>query len=532
MDPLFRNCAGQQGLITSPYRLLVPLFVSIALLLGLWTATARANGWEHFAVPYTALLEALSFDDPGTRTKAAESLAVRGDLSGTEAILDALARPEPDPDVRQSFYNALGRLGHLESLEVLTTCFDEEDRDELQSTCARALGGIGSDPAVETLGGLVNADISIRVRAGAIDGLGLAGSDLAVEVLEDALLSGQGGASLRPRLIASLGRTQNERAAEPLLKALKDANSPRQQAPIIRALAGVASPRSVPALSAILETTVDPGLRILTTIALVTSGEGAVAPALTSLLDDPQPAVQFAAARGLQNLKDETTGPALLAFANNTYTEINTLLETGGAANAAEIIGLASLLEPVLQGLADFYAPATTTLFIDLAGLETARDATANPLSPALSNALYQMRRIAVFGLGYTDSEDAFAVLTGNQGAGSRDKRLRALSARSLGVLEHEGSVTALIQLLEDEAAEVRWAAADALGRLPSSGQIAPLIGRLSDRDGRVRTLSAGALGLLGAEDAVVALNEIAANDTSESARKAAALALEQIRRN
>ena len=136
------------------------------------------------------------------------------------------------------------------------------------------------------------------------------------------------------------------------------------------------------------------------------------------------------------------------------------------------------------------------------------------------------MRRRALYGLGYTKSTAASELLTGAAGIGDPDFRLRAVAARSLGVLGGHANAHAVAPLLSDASAEVRWTTAEVLGRLGHKGNEAKLAATLGDLVGEVRRQAALALGYLGASEARPKLAERAKTDTDGRVRAAAAYAL------
>ena len=105
-------------------RAVVAAFVLVAL-----TGTpgpASANGWEHGAVPYQTLIEALSFESAHIREQAAHSLGFRGQPEAVGPLVERLALPVPDGGVRQAIYIVLGQLGEQEALPALAACLAEE----------------------------------------------------------------------------------------------------------------------------------------------------------------------------------------------------------------------------------------------------------------------------------------------------------------------------------------------------------------------------------------------------------------------
>ena len=87
------GAAGTRG------RALGVIVLGLAVLLS-QTKGLRANGWEHGAVPFEALIRALDHEAEETRARAAESLGYRGQLQALPALLGVWYGPEASHRVR------------------------------------------------------------------------------------------------------------------------------------------------------------------------------------------------------------------------------------------------------------------------------------------------------------------------------------------------------------------------------------------------------------------------------------------------
>ena len=76
------------------------LFILLFGLLLFPAAEPRANGWEHGAIPFEALVAALKQESSEIRLKAVRSLGFRGQVEGVPPLLKLLARPDPSRRVR------------------------------------------------------------------------------------------------------------------------------------------------------------------------------------------------------------------------------------------------------------------------------------------------------------------------------------------------------------------------------------------------------------------------------------------------
>ncbi len=493
-------------------------------------ANVLANGWEHVAVPFEALLAGLRFEEETTRARSAESLGYRGHPDAVQPLLDALQRPEPSPLVRGAIYHAFGDLGDPAALEALTACLAAEQRAELRAVCVFSLGEIGGAVALDAVLSALDGDQDMLVRSRAVDALGLFGNSRVVAALAQLVNPAtkpsaltRADAALRARAIAALGRTGVLAAAAPLLRALSAAEQDPARLPIVMALAQIGAPSSRAPLETLLEETGDPRLRTAITIALSALSEDDLRPALERLLRDPVPTVRLAAVQGLADLGDASAVPALTDLAASTTEALYRLDAAELVADAAATVDRASLLLKVVQTITALDAKQGLEVFLRVARPIAVDRTSVSAL--AVANALYQLRRAALFGLGYTGSDEAATLVSGAAGIGDADFRLRAVAARSLAVLRPDDAVPKLIGLLADPKADVRWTAATGLGRLEDERAVVPLLARLDDNTARVRREAASGLGFLGDPRAREALLISAESDPDPAVRKAAAFA-------
>ena len=489
---------------------------------------AAANGWEHAGIPYDALISALDYEDPAVRKRAAHSLGHRGQKEAVPHLLAALARPEPDHGVRSRIYLALGRLKEPSAATVLLDCLDRESREELRGDCAWALGGLRGDRARDRLIAVLGRDEHVLVKRRAVEALGRHGGGAAVAALMAvALGDGAAGATrnvLRPHAIAALGRTGHANAAAPLLVLLGRASTERQALPIVRALAGIGAATAKGPLTALLGRARDPRLRSALAVALASIGDRDTAATMTRLLADPSPMVQHTAIQALATRGRRDRAPAVAAYAGALAARLFARAGPHRSADAAQVVAEASLLDAALRALVALDAGRGQDVLLTASRRREAVRATTADI--VVANALYRVRRTAIHGLGYTDSDAAAAFLAGPDGLNDTDSRLRAAAVRSIAVLGRRDAAAAIVAALTDSRVEVRMAAARALGRLGDRRAVAPLIDRLADRHAQVRRLAAESLGYLADPAARRPLRQSAALDASPVVRKAARFAL------
>ena len=143
-----------------------------------------------------------------------------------------------------------------------------------------------------------------------------------------------------------------------------------------------------------------------------------------------------------------------------------------------------------------------------------------------MTEGLYQRRRAALYGLGYSQQRAAAELLAGPLGLKDRDARLRAVAVRSLGVLGFSDAARTLTPSLRDASPEVRWTAAIVLARLGDRGAAPALLAALGDKVAEVRRRAAEALGALKHRPAQAALRQMADADPAPRARIGAQFAL------
>ncbi len=501
------------------------IVLAVALLPGA-AGTAAANGWEHTTVPLSALVKALDYEQPGIRARAAQSLGFRGQREAFEPLVRRLDAPEEDPLVRGAIYAALGQLGDPRALPVLGRCLDEETRAELRADCARSLGEVGGPAALERLLAALEEDASALVRSRVVDALGAYRDERAVSALA-ALVRGGRNRSLRNRAIRSLGRAGGEEAARILLAALARADRDRDRARIVAALGEAGAPAATRPLTRLLEKTDDPALRVRIVVALGAIRDGSAFATLVGLLDDPLPAVRYYAVGALRDLgRPEAAGPILalsLRIGGRTGPGDGRAAADPFADPLRTLADL-SLQEVALRALVELDPETGLPAFLDAAARwDLPRDSS---LALRIAEAVYTVRRVALYGLGYTASRRAADLLAGPLGLGDPDFRLRAVAVRSLGVLGFPDSVPRVLAALRDEAAEVRWTAAAVLGRLGDRRAVAPLIDLLDDENAEARRQAALGLGYLGASEAADALARLRDGDGDARVRAAAGYAV------
>lgn len=508
--------------MTSPRnRLAGSLLLGVAVL-GL-PAGSDGNGWEHGTVPFEALVAALRSESAHMRARAAQSLGYRGEARGAAPLLELLSGEESSHRVRATAYTALGRLADPRALPVLGRCLRDEAREEIRGDCVAALGGLGSPESLDLVIETFRSDANPLVRNRAIDTLGRFTRPESVALLTN-LLAGE-NPSRRRRAISALGHTGMHEAVAPLLARLRDAGGTAERAAIVEALARLRDPSALDALLGELEEVRDEALRIRITIALGAIRAPSAYDALARMLRDPLPAVRFHAIRGLRELGEPAAAGDLAELYRTLAQSLAGRRFESLAADAPAVLTALGLQIEILRALAELDAPRRAAAFIDGARSPTIpRDSQA---ALRIAEGFYERRRMALYGLGYSASEEAAEVLAGGDGIGHPDPRLRAVAVRSLAVLGAPDAADRLLPALRDPVPEVRWTTALALGRLRHAGAVEPLIELLADEFGEVRRQAALALGYIGAAQANLPLAQLAINEPVAPVREAALYAMD-----
>ncbi len=501
--------------------LLVLLFLNIH--------QAYGNGWEHAAIPFKALVKALNFEVPEMRMRAARSLGVRGQPEAVDPLLRRLAKPEKNHLVRSVIYSALGNLKDSRAIPALSACLINETREELRSDCVGALGLIGEKSALPQILTTLESDSSLLVQSSAVDALGSFSESPAVNKLTS-IVADSANRMLRQRAIRALGRTGSTSAADPLLQALKDAASDSERILIVDALTGLRSQKAVAPLQTLLESADEPLLRTRIVIALGAIEDGSTYPTLIEMLNDTVPAVRYFAVRSLhaQGRREAVISISQLSLEIARHLDNHSISEL--LAEPVPVLADLSFQVAALEAITDLNASRGLQALLDAARPRPIPRDSATALK--IAEGFYRQRRAALFGLGYTKSREAARFLSGENGIRDADFRLRAVAARSLGVLGFPDAVDIMINFLGDPAAEVRWTSASVLGRLRDKNAVRPLVKRLSDQNAEVRRQAALSLGFLGDPVAREELKRLMTEDENEIVRTAATYSIRLLQKH
>ncbi len=483
---------------------------------------AHANGWEHHAIPFKALLRALASDNPEYRMQAAISMGVRREARAVKPLLAALARPEDVAGVRRTIYEALGRIGDRRALAVLHGALAGEELEEVRGAAAAALGAIGAPESLAHLLAAFESD-GLTFKSRVIDALAAYPQDDSIDLLARTALGGA-NASLRSRAIRALGETRAAAAGEPLLTALASARTDRARSEVVDALGRTRIPAAREPLTRLLRETDAELLRARIAVALGSIGGGDAEATLIEMLGDNSRHVQFFAIDGLNRLGSTAAAKPLTRLYLRLAAAFDRRDAQAAPSNPTPLVADLDLMRGIMRALIAGNAPAGLPAFLDAAKPREFFGPAGTRVF--VDQRIYELRRVAAVGLGYTGATGARQYIVGFL-LDDPDYRLRAAATRSIGVLGRPGAVEVVVAMLRDPHPEVRWTAASVLGRLADATAVRALAGRLTDSHAEVRRQAAISLGYLGANETRAALEGLANGDPRETVREAARHALD-----
>jgi len=501
--------------------------LAAVLALTLAPGPGAANGWQWHSIPRASLLAGLASEAPEYRSFAVQAFGYRRDREVVGRLLAMLASADETVPVKTEILRALGRIREPRAVPALTRILRHEGVAKLREEAADALGELAAPEALPELLAALEGERDLVVRTQVVAALGSFAEPRAIAALSREA-RGAKAQTLRRQAILSLGRSGAAAAAPPLIEALEKARSDRARAEIVAALGATRAAAARAPLTGLLERTATPGLRVGIAIALGAIADGSATPTLIGLLDDEVAAVRFHAIQGLAQAGDARAVAPLMALYRELAGRGAGLGEAQILADPIPYLADLSLRFEIVRAVAALDAPAALPVLLDAALRRDFPPDSAVALR--LNEGVYELRRAAIHGLGYSESPRAARFIAAGP-LEDGDFRLRAAAVRALGVLGRADVVRALIPRLRDAKAEVRWEAAFVLGRLGDASAAQPLQERLSDDHPEVRRQALLGLGYLGAAAAEQAIVALAAGDPEAKVRAAAQATLAMLRR-
>lgn len=218
----------------------------------------------------------------------------------------------------------------------------------------------------------------------------------------------------------------------------------------------------------------DPEVRAAAARGLAGVGDPGATSALIGTLKDPVPPVRVEAAKALGAIRDKSAGPALVAALTDVESTVRMF-----AARSLGAIGFEGAIEPLLQLVQD-------------------------------KNRTEPERRVAIVALGILKARLAIWPLLMIVSDPSEDPKTEAAAVHALGHIGDPKVGDTLTSKVGSPEARVRYSAVVALGKLRSEHVVVPLVRVLRDVNEMDATREAAiqALGNIGSEEATLALLE------------------------
>jgi len=370
-----------------------------------------------------------------------------------------------DPFLRFSWSagTALAKLGEAALLPLVEAC--KEGRTDVRRNAAWALGELNGDKAVKPLRELMAHDRDGIVRILAARGLHKRSADeAALALLLESL--GNDDETHRSNAAWALGTSKEKKAVDALRKVWMEDR--------------------------------EEGVRVFGAFGVfMAAGDEKALRFLIEACGDENPERVAGAVLLLGETGDaRAVGP--LAKAMRTGDRLSSSLAADGLTKIGK-----PAVETLVRALKD--ENKYVRYFVAVA-LGRIRDARAiEPLFRALKDGYRNARRAAgqgLIGFGKSVLERMLKALE------DTDWEIRSFAARALGKIGEKTAVVPLIRALkEDENRDVRDCASDALGLLGDASAVEPLVQAMKeDRETSVRCSASGALGLIGHAGAVPAL--------------------------
>jgi HEAT repeat protein len=442
------------------------------------------------------LIAALGDGDARRRASAALALAqIVPPFREAGTPVEQALGGEKDPQVRAALLAALPKLGvePARGLALLIPAIVGED-ETLRHAALNALLGERSlrSVALPKLAALLK-DGNPTVRERAARALGRFGPDAApvlAELLEATRLAG--GAPAFADALAQVGPA----VLPALLKILQEAK-PEESAWILRALRGFGAP-AVPVLSEALKHE-KPAVRAAAASALGAMGRDAADAVnrLFVLTEDASPEVQAAALRAL--VAQRADAARLKPLLQTALGSANSEVRKAGAAGIAALGGAAQLgVAGLLDLLADDDAAGRVAAVQALAQLGPQAAPAVEPLAARLGEPALQS--VIIETLGKIGPAAAPAVPRLVELAKSTDQRASVLPALTNIGASASSALPLIYACLNDQAGDVRAAAATALGVIESDNAkaLATLIPLAGDPSARMRKAASAALAKYG----------------------------------
>lgn len=406
---------------------------------------------------FESLLQSLINDVPETYPGIIQGLGTLGDRRVTRTLVTVGAHWD---DLRECSIGAIVELGAA-ALPELITLAERADKTSWRPVVAEALGRLKDPQAIPVLANILKNDRSSEVRATACK---------AMASIEDR--------SVLPPLVAAL----RDKAEVVRIAAIESLQAhPRK--------------RIVPALVHVLGDE-SPIVRRQAARLIGRCGVVKAVSPLSVLLEDPEADVRIAVLESLALLGDMAAVPQLGFLLNEAWQNKNEDLLSQVASVLGEIRDPRAIL-PLLNTMPGS-GPVQQSRIV--AALGQIGDASVLPalVDIMTKGATPAVRTAAVTSIGRLGVPESVEPLSRAVKAG---QPLKSAAVAALGDVPCEESVLQLMELLDDNDANIRRLAAVSLGSVGNESVLRKLRPLTRDSDSRVASAAAESLKKLGAED-------------------------------
>ncbi len=436
------------------------------------------------------LKEWLSDPNAALRTSAAQTLGLVGGSRVTPSLVRALG--DATPEVRSAAVTALATIGDRSSVIPLLGRLDD-DEVAVRLTTTEVLGELGDRRAVMPLIGRAR-DEAPEVRTAVFRALGVLGDTRAVGALVQGL--SDTAEEVRMSAIIALGRLESPQGVEPLVPLVQGPDARAARA-AISALAKIDHPG---AMDAVLDALVNDHVQQTATQALVLRVQSARAGKHAATKDraanSEKNKVAHRIAKALRNEKEARRFHALA----RALTQV--LLVAPAPAIADDLLHVrfehAADSEHWLKALASTGSPAVLIPLLERIGTHhasTEHHASTGHGASTAHNASTERAALEALDIYFRVHEPdgrAADPLIAALGRVSRKNRIRVV--RLLGRLRAARSLDALRPLLSHTNAELRRATVEAIGAIGDPAGAPALLELLNDDDAPVRFRAAKSL--------------------------------------
>jgi len=411
----------------------------------------------------------------GGEAEAATILGNDKNRSAIGALIEALDCD--DWNVKLEAIKALGTMGAREAVPTLMGMVargpTDYETDGLGKEAALVLGQIGDRRAVDQLlEALASQSIQTQTRDGAIEALGMLRDQKAVEPLIKAIWTDNDWP--RVDVATSLAQIGGNRATAVLLEEFRKCESSKHltfKDGLQAALRDISDPDAMPAFVKALDDS-DPDLCCLAAGVLGRSGDPRGIKAMVAILGSSDPEVKGTAINSLPGMGSGAV-PELLALLKNPGTEAET---RSWAVVVLGDIGDQGTAEDLLPLLSDKDSYVRLAAFEAL-GKIGSPDSVAE-LSRQLRHPDARIRRAAGTALGQIGDPSAIPALT--KTAGDPDDLVRSVALSALAATDDARVVKTLADATKTEKEEVLASAAAGLATIGSEESLSLLNGMMS----------------------------------------------------